>query len=268
MSSACATSARPRRSGSRSPRRARTPRSTRFGALEVEPGHRRGELVRRLASRSLRPRRARARGPRASSARLPEVAEPPRDRARMPSASKRPTSRLRKDGQRQLRELARAWEVGVAQSVTSASAFRAQPWMPGCRGDGLLAHRVHLDRDRREVGEPPGGAGGAVAAHERRLELGRAEEQPPRRLVCLARERTAAGRLERGRGRWRELRRHRALELGHQRRGAVEVRGADLEELLPRPLVQPVGDRWWSSARAAFGSPEYATSRIRTCLKR
>ena len=59
-----------------------------------------------------------------------------------------------------------------------------------------------------------------------------------------------------------------AVELGEQRRGLVEVVRADLEQLLAGPLLEPLGELACSSARCDFEIPEYATSRISTCLKR
>ena len=106
----------------------------------------------------------------------------------------------------------------------------------------LVEDALHLHRLRRQVGDPARGARGEEAALERRLELDGAHEQAPRGLVRLAGEGAAAGLLERRGGPRRQLGRRRTVELLVQRRRVVEVVGADLDELLAGPLVQPVRD--------------------------
>ena len=114
---------------------------------------------------------------------------------------------------------------------------------PPVAGLGRLAHDLlHLDRERREIAQPPGRPGCVVAALDRRLERDGAQQQPAGCGIRLAREGAAARRFERLRGVGGELPRRGAVELLEQGGGLVEVVGADLEQLLAGALAQPVGE--------------------------
>jgi len=106
-------------------------------------------------------------------------------------------------------------------------------------GGGLFADSFHLLRDDRHVTEPPRGAGRLVAALQSRLELKCPQKLLSGRTVRLAGERVATRRLERLGGLVCELRRRPTLELSDQRGSLIEVVGADLEQLLAGPLMQP-----------------------------
>ena len=102
------------------------------------------------------------------------------------------------DRERRVRELARAHVVGVAveRHVRERGQRAAlDPAVARPRAASSLT-LVHLVRDGRDVGHAPGGAGGQVAALERRLELDGADEQPPGGAVRLARERPPSRLLE------------------------------------------------------------------------
>ena len=114
----------------------------------------------------------------------------------------------------------------------------------------------------------------ARAARYRRSSVGSssadADEQAPGDGVRLARERTPTGLLERRSRLGTEIGRHAPFELRRELGGLVEVVGPDLDELVARPDAPASHCAiWrWSSARDDFESPAYATSRIKTCLKR
>src|SRR5581483_6818132 len=91
--------------------------------------------------------------------------------------------------------------------------------------------------------EPPGGAPGEVAAFERRGELGRAQEELACAAERLARKGALACMCQRRRSLFVQVRRRGAVELGEQASGLVEVERADLDELVPRALLQPAGER-------------------------
>ncbi len=155
-------------------------------------------------------------------------------------------------------------------SATSASAVSALPSIIESPAVARpFQHRGPSPPRRRELAQPPGRAGRVVAPLERRLELDGAEEQLAAGAVRLARERAAAGLLERGRSLARQLRRRGAVELGLQLGRVVEVVGPDLEQLLAGPLVQPLGEPRVELRRARPSSARRsATSRISMCLKR
>ena len=100
-------------------------------------------------------------------------------------------------------------------------------------------HLLHLGGDRVHVAEPLRRACRVPAPLDVRLELDRAQEELARGRERLARHRAATRGLERLGSLDGEVRRSRAVELGEQIRGAVEVERADLEQLLPRSLLQP-----------------------------
>ena len=142
-----------------------------------------GQLrARRCASRSLRLGRARdlERLPRHSARtrrcrRRHQAIVARRSRAR----SKRPRRRPPEHLERAVDQLrARSIDVGLAEQRDLGERGQRPPSIrvsPGLARVG--AHRLHLDETRRQVGEPPGGARGVVAALERRLELDRAQQQ-------------------------------------------------------------------------------------------
>ena len=173
-----------------------------------------------------------------------QVAEPPAD----PRAHRqRLVAILRlavlEQDERLLDEVAAARQVGVAHERVVGERGERKALEPRVARLGRVGEdALHLDRLRRQVGDPPGGPGGEEAALERRLELDRADEQPPRRVVRLAREGAAAGLLERRGGARRQLGRRCAVELLLQRRGVVEVIRADLDQLLTGDLREPVRD--------------------------
>ena len=152
--------------------------------------------------------------------------------------------------------------TAASARVTSAPALRPAVAF----GDRGREHLLHLARDGRQIAEPVGCARREVAAAQGRLELDRADEQLARGTVRLAGERAQA-RLGERLGRLAlQLDRRRAVELGEQRGRAVEVERADLEQLLARALLQPPGEARVVLGPRRLGEPEYATSRIRTCL--
>ena len=106
----------------------------------------------------------------------------------------------------------------------------------------LRQHRRGLFAHGGDVGEPPGDLGGETAPLEGRLEL----DRPHRQRACdderAAAQRAPRRRLERGRSLGDELRRHRAVQLGDERRRVVQVVGADVGELVRRALGDPGGE--------------------------
>ena len=123
-------------------------------------------------------------------------------------------------------------------SATSASAVSASALDRAVAGRArLVEHAAHLDRDRRQVAQPPRRARRVVAAFERRLELDRSEEQLAGGAVRLAGERAPACLFERGRRLVRELGRSRTVELGEQlrRRGRGGTRGSRAARRPPAP---------------------------------
>src|SRR5205823_6750287 len=100
--------------------------------------------------------------------------------------------------------------------------------------------RGHLDEQRTEIAELPGGARRVVSPFERGLELDRAQQELARGVVGLAAQCAAAGRLECLRRRLRELERRPPVELREELRRVVEVVRADLEQLLIRAFPEPL----------------------------
>src|SRR4029077_12637888 len=82
-----------------------------------------------------------------------------------------------------------------------------------------------------------------TARVERRGELARPHEQLARTGERLAGERTATCVRELGRGLLGEVRGCPSIELGEQPARLVEMESADLDELLPRPLAEPVREQ-------------------------
>ena len=128
-------------------------------------------------------------------------------------------------------------------SVTSASAVSGASFdraIAGCSRVGRDA--LHLARDGRKIGEPPGRPRRLEAALERRLQLDGAQEQlPPERFAsrpsALRPATSSAAAASR-----RELGGHGAVELSEQRGRLVEVVRANLHELLGAALLEPVGE--------------------------
>ena len=106
----------------------------------------------------------------------------------------------------------------------------------------LLAHRLHLARDRGQVVEAPGRLRSEVPALEGRLELQGAQERVARSLIRLPGERASSRLLERRRCLARQVGRRSAVEVGEKRSGMVEVVRPDLEQLVSRPLAEPLGE--------------------------
>ena len=215
-----------------------------------------GELRRRPAlSRSLRPACARElerlcssplaprRGRRASrrSWRL----QPERVEAARRSSGSRTLERL-------LDHRSARVEVAVAQhrnlrerATAPGPAIRASP-----ASAAASQHFLHLARDRRQVAQAPGRARGEVAALEGRLELDRAERTAgaPTRFASRASARRPASSSAAAASRASSAG-AAAVELCEQRGRVVEVVGADLEQLLAGPLLQPLGE-----ARVVLGA--------------
>src|SRR5204862_3053802 len=126
-------------------------------------------------------------------------------------------------------------ELDVAERVESAPVDVAL-----ARGRGGRPDFLHLAGERDHVAEPPGGAGGEVAAYERRGELDGAEQELARAAERLAGERALAGVREGDRGLLGQLRRRLTVQLGEQPRGLVEMEGADLDELVAGAGGQPL----------------------------
>ena len=131
-----------------------------------------------------------------------EVAEPPADPGAHRSASKRssgaPSSSSASACSTSSRPRGRS---ASRSSATSESATSASPWSRVSPASRPRRTALHLGCHRRQVGEPPRRTRGEVAALERRVELDRAKQQPPRRAVRLACKRAPAGLLERARPR-------------------------------------------------------------------
>ena len=156
-------------------------------------------------------------------------------------------------------ETARLVDIGVAvqrhlrQRGERAGLAPAIALLGGLRPDTL-----HLLRDGRHVPEPPGGPRRLVATLQGRFELEGAKQLLPGGPMRLTRKRSPAGRLERFRRLVGQLEGWTAVELGDQRRGLVQMVGADLEQLLAGALAQPVGE-----ALVQVGSRGLRETRIR-----
>ena len=122
----------------------------------------------------------------------------------------------------------------------------------------LVANLRHLDLDGREVLEPPRRSRRDVARAERRAQLERPQAQRPRIRVRLARDRPLCCLHERARGLLRELLGRRALELGEELDGPIEVVRANLDELLARSLGEPLRE-----ARVVLRTRELRHARVR-----
>ena len=133
---------------------------------------------------------------------------------------------------------ARCWRTASASAVSARPCNRVSP-----AARGRVRDLAHLDEHRREVGEPPRCAACEVAAVERRRELDGAQEQLARAAERLARERALARVRQRHRRLLAQLGGRRAVELGEEHRRLVEVERADLEQLVARAVVQPLGER-------------------------
>ena len=194
------------------------------------------------ASRSLRPTScAAASASRTYGSGLGQLAHPPADprraRARRSATPNRwararraPARPARARGPRRRRASARRRRERSAPALVQAVAG----------GFGLFAHDSSISArrpgrsSRRRAPSRPGSAARASARAR-----ARAAGSCPRRTVRLARERAAAGLVSALR-RPRRAPAERPVELGHQLSGVVEVVGADLEQLVARPLLQPV----------------------------
>src|SRR6185503_15754562 len=105
---------------------------------------------------------------------------------------------------------------------------------------GLFMNLVHLASDRRQIVETPRRLRGEIPPLEGRLELDRSQERITCRLVRLAGESAPAGLLQDLGSLSREVCRRRAVEVGEERCRVVEVVRADLEQLVARPLAEPL----------------------------
>ena len=241
-------------------------------AVELEPGEVDArELVGGLALEVLvLGRRARARAPRASPAppwpgrrasRRSWRAPAARGSGRCGRRARAPRARCRSSARRRSTSASRS--TAASARVTSARPC-VQP-SPSCDRGG--EHLLHLARDRRQVAEPVGRAGGEVAAAQRRLELDRADEVLARGAVRLAGERAQAGLGRAPRpppAAARPARRRRARRAARVARSRWKARISSSSS--PARSFSHSAKRAWCSARADLESPEYATSRIRTCL--
>ncbi len=106
----------------------------------------------------------------------------------------------------------------------------------------LIADLHHLDFDGGPVLQAPRRPRSDVARSESRPQLQGAKPEPARGGVRLAGDRALRRFHERGSGFLREILGRRALELGEELDGLIEVVGPDLEELLARSLREPLGE--------------------------
>ena len=176
---------------------------------------------------------------------LGEVAQCPGDRRASPEGSEAPGEIVGlEDLERLVDHRLRGLRVGIAQDRRLGEGHqRAALRPPVVLGDRCREDFLHLSRDRRQVAQAVGCARGEVAAPQRRLELDRAHEEVPSGAVRFAREGTQACLGQRLGRVAPELVRHRAVQLGGQFRGMVEVIGTDLQELVARAFLQPLGER-------------------------
>ena len=128
-----------------------------------------------------------------------EVAEPPADpRAGGERLDPVLGRRVVEEDERLLDELAAAGKIGVAHEGVLGERGQREALEADVAGVGRVGEdALHLDRLRRQIGEPACGAGREEAALERRLELDGADEQTPCSLVRLLRQSAAARLLER-----------------------------------------------------------------------
>ena len=116
--------------------------------------------------------------------------------------------------ERLLDELAPAGQVGVAHERVVGERGQGEALEPLLARLGRVGvDTLHLDRLRRQVGDPARGPSREEAPLERRLELDSTHEQAPGRVVRLAGERAAPGLLERCGCSGGQLGRREAIEL-------------------------------------------------------
>ena len=135
-------------------------------------------------------------------------------------------------------------DVGVAvQHDLGELGQRAALDRPFACLAGEVAHGLHLGRSGGQLPEPPGGLCGVEPPLEARLQLDRAQQQPPRGAVRLAGEGPSPCELERSRGLGPELLGNAAVELGDERGRPFEVVRLSLGALVDGPATEPLCER-------------------------
>ena len=184
-----------------------------------------------------------------------EVAAPPADaRQERQRLGARVARCVREQRERLQRERPGAVDIGVAIEVDIRQLRESEALdRPLSRRLGQGAHVLHLEGRRGELPQPPGRPGGIEPALEARLEVDRAQKEPACGAVRLAVERPAPGALECV-GRLRaQLCRNLSVELGRERRRALQVVCLGLHELLGRPRAQPVDEHAVEPCPLALG---------------
>ena len=247
--------------------------TSRLGAIEIEPGDRgAGELVGGVRLEILAADLPRDLERLADPALVVvEIAQPPAD-----AGTRReclvPILRLPvlEQDERLLDELARRAADRLRAGVRSRRA-------PSGRGPGAACRRPRSRPRRRAPSRPPapggrrcasrrarrGSAAAAWARSRPRVRAAAAQSGSPRGRACAGRPSPAPRRRAlRAPAGW-----SRRAPRAASRPGRGGTRGSRRALRPPSRTATRVTCRW-SSARAALASPEYATSRMRTCLKR